>query len=306
MYRTLKAASLTVLIACAATACAPSADKPIVEPALGAASMDVSVLDTVIGDELVLATVGGSRIGEDDLTVNMIRTLGDSYSQLHQTDIKDTMLQSMIASRAIAIEAMSTMDEDELASLEKRVAQFREELLVKNYLLDHAEADGITSENISTYYKDHPEEFAGQVERLYEIVTVSQADYKRDRSASLQAVSEAKTHDDWRALSRASLRSDSGITVSHSKRTLVGDEAVSEIDSAVLNLQQGQISKVIVADGAPYLVRLLTVTQKEPIPLEQARADIKRKLVPSSIRKSVKAISEEVLKDTTVVITALD
>lgn len=38
-------------------------------------------LDKVQVDERVLATVNGSRIGEQDLTINLIRTLGDAYPQ---------------------------------------------------------------------------------------------------------------------------------------------------------------------------------------------------------------------------------
>ena len=278
-------------------------------PSLGAATAALNTLDSgrlefVQPDEQVLATVNGSRIGEEDLAINMARTLGDSYAQLMDSDVENKVLESMIASRAIALRSLDEMEDFDKVSLEKRVMQFREELLVKAYLLDHAEPDVVSQENIRTYYENNPEEFAGQKERLYEIVTVSRADYQRNSQAALQAVSLAKTYDDWQQLARDSLADDSLVTVAHSFQTQVGKNAKSAIDKVVIEMSEGEMSKVLIDNGAPYLIRLREVTQTQPIPIEQARADIKRKLLPASIRKSVKSVSNTVLETTDVVLTS--
>ena len=271
------------------------ADRP---PGLGAALPAPTALDRVTDGEPVLATVGGSRIGETDLAMAMARTLGDAYGQLADGNVEATMLESMIASRAIALEAFAEMDADERAAIDKRVGAFREELLVKRYLVDHAEPHTVTAEAVADYYEDHPEEFEGTLERLYEIVTVAPEAYERDAREAIALVSRAKTRDDWRAL--ATETADEPVAVGHSYRTLVGDAPVGPIEEAVVALEAGETSRLVVSGGAPYLVRLLEVTRGDPVPLEQARADIRRKLLPRRVRDAVRTLSDAVLERTEV------
>lgn len=279
-------------------------EEPDSEPVV----QESSLLDLVQPDETVLATVNGTRIGEQDLSVNMVRTLGDSYFQLVDSSVEDKILQSMIASRAIAAEALSLMDDDEKIALEKRVALFREELLVKDYLLNNADPHTITSEKIEAYYTENPDEFQGHEERLYELVTVSTASYKQNAKVALDTLQLAKNHDDWRDLSAQLRREQHAIGLSHSYQTLQPENSEkstakpSALNSAVAQLQVGDMSRVIIQDGAPYLVRLLEVKKGEAIPLSQARATIKRKLLPASVRQSVREISDTVLAKSEVVV----
>lgn len=258
------------------------------------------VLDQVQVDETVLASVNGSRIGELDLTLNLLRTLGDSYNQMSDTGVEEQVLQSMIASRAIAIKSLESMSQDEKISLEKRVAQFREELLVKQYLLENAEPEAVTAEQIEAYYNDNPDQFSGKKEWLYELVTVDSAIYKKQTNAALQSLNRAKTHDDWRAL--ASNTEQQAISVSHSYQTFTGDVPQGAIQEAVVKLNESQMSRIIISDAAPYLVRLLEVSKQPPVPLTQARASIRKKLLPASIKTSVRAISESAVAQSNVVL----
>ena len=94
----------------------------------------------------MLATVNGSRIGELDLDINLVRTLGDAYPQFADTGAQEQVLQSMIASRAIAMKRLASLSTDEQVLLEKRVAQFREELLVKQYLVDNGNPQSVNAQ----------------------------------------------------------------------------------------------------------------------------------------------------------------
>lgn len=270
------------------------------EPEFSAALPLVDPLDRVAADEVVLATVGGSRIGASDLTLRLARTLGDDYGQLVDVNVEQTMLESMIASRALALEALGEMDEFERVSLEKRVAQFYEELLVKRYLVAHADGGNVTADQVTAYYKANPKEFAGNTTRVFEVVTVSPDTYRRDSVAAIAAVSRAKTHDDWSALAVQSAATSDGLRLGHGVKTLIGDQADGPIEAAVLELASGQKSRVIISDGAPYIVRLVEQREDEPESLASARADIRRKLLPRSVRDSVRALSEEVLARTVV------
>ena len=296
MIRSAPLVALSVALLLAACAERPT-------PARPPASV-VDRLDQVIDGEPVLAMVDGSRIGELDLTINLERTLGDAYAQLADAGVEEKVLESMIASRAIALRSLADMGEEDRAALEKRVAQFREELLVKQYLVDHADPHTVTTTQIEDYYAKNTEEFAGDVERLYEIVTVTPAAYERDPAQGIRVVSRGKTSDDWRALARESVDGPATERLAHSYRTLVGDEHEGAIEQAVLGLEVGRMSRLVFSGGAPYLVRLLEETRHDPIPLEQARAAIKRKLLPASVRRSVREISEQVLDDSDVVLSA--
>jgi len=193
------------------------------------------------------------------------------------------------------------MTVEERVSLEKRVARYREELLVKDYLLNNAEPNTITSEAIKNYYEENPEEFAGAEERLYEIVTVSPEIYKSDSKSALDTLQLAKTHDDWRLLTRDV--ADERVKLLHGYESVIStNDQTTSIEKAVSSLNAGQMSRVIIQDGAPYLVRLLEIKQGNPIPLSQARASIKRKLLPATVRESVRQVSDSVLANSEVVL----
>ena len=258
------------------------------------------VLDQVQDDETVLATVNGSRIGELDLSINLVRTLGDAYPQFADANTEEQVLQSMIASRAIAMKHLASLSPDEQVSLEKRVAQFREELLVKQYLLDNGKPQTVDAQQVAAYYDDNPEEFAGSEERLYERMTIDSARYANEPAAALQSLNRGKTHDDWRAL--AVETEHEPYPVVHSFQTLIGDTAQGAIEAAVLTLQERQVSRVVISDGAPYLARLVEITQQPAIPLIQAQADIRQRLLLSTVRDSVRTVSRDVVAESDVVL----
>lgn len=259
-------------------------------------------LGVLNGEEDLLATVNGSPIGRDDLAVYTSRTIGSSYAGLTDNKIEERILQSLVASRAIAQAQLKLMANDDINLLEKRVAQFREELLVKRYLLDNADPHSISDAEIKRYYEKNLAEFNGQQERRYELLTVPKLDYKKAPKAAMDLLSHAKTESEWAAyvLSDEATQ-NAGPKLQHNILNTIGSDNLSQVETAVTALAVGKMSRIILENGSPYIVRLLDIKQKPAKTLVQARAEISKRLLPASIKKSVKSISEQVLAESTVI-----
>ncbi|CAG0887846.1 unnamed protein product [Cyprideis torosa] len=266
---------------------------PPAEPAPAAPEVTMGWLDP---NEELLATVNGSVIGSDDLSVYMARTIGSDYRAVSDPQIEQRVLESLVASRAIALTELAQMPLEERLLLEKRVAQFREELLVKRYLLENAKPNTISNEDIKQYYDNNPQEFAGREERRYELLTISPQDYKKDSELAIDLISRGKTSHNWSELANqeaASSTQGSTVKLQHNTLTLTLDDkpSLSAIDKVVASLTIGEMSRVVFEAGAPYIVRLLDIKQEPAKSLEQARSEISKRLLPASIKKSVKAIN---------------
>ncbi len=251
-------------------------------------------LDTMRPGEVGLASVNGSVIGSEDLSVYIARTIGSDYSAFTDANLEKNVLQSFIASRAIAQKSLQNMSDDERVMLEKHVAQFREELLVKRYLLENVTPDAISNEDIRAYYEQNIGEFSGEEERLYEFLTVSPEQYKADPAAAMALIASAKTESDWAKLS-AEKNKTSGISLLRNTQSFTGDGSGSAIEKAVLGLAPMKLSKVVFENGAPYIAKLLKVEKTPAKSFDEARAEISRKLLPARIKEAVKKVSAEVL-----------
>lgn len=251
-------------------------------------------LDTVRPGELGLASVNGSVIGSEDLSVYIARTIGSDYSGFTDANLEKNVLQSFIASRAIAQKSLQSMSDDERVTLEKRVAQFREELLVKRYLLENVTPEAISNEDIRAYYDNNQDEFSGKKERLYEFLTVSPEQYTSDPAAAMALIASAKTESDWAKLTAKGNQSDSVILLRNTQ-SFVGGGSGSAIEKAVLGLAPTKLSKVVFENGSPYIAKLLRIEKLPAKSFEEARTEISRRLLPAHIKETVKKISAEVL-----------
>ena len=131
-------------------------------------------------------------------------------------------------------------------------------------------------------------------------MTIDSERYANEPSIALQSLNRAKTHDNWRAL--AAQTEQESHPVVHSFQTLIGDTAQGAIEAAVLTLQEGQLSRVVISDGAPYLARLVEVTQQPATPVIQAQADIRQRVLLATVRDSVRRVSKEVVAESDVVL----
>lgn len=251
-------------------------------------------LDTLQPGEVGLASVNGSIIGSEDLSVYMARTVGSDYAAMADANLEKNVLESLIASRAISQKSLESMSNDERLTMEKRVAQFREELLVKRYLLEHATPEAIGHEDIRVYYDSNAEEFAGKEERLYEFLTVSPQQYKSNPSAAMELISSAKTERNWAEFVVRANKA-AGISLVRNTQSFVGEGSGSSIEKSVIALTPNKMSKVIFENGAPYIAKLISVSTRPSKSFEESRAEISKRLLPARIKGSVKKLSSEIL-----------
>lgn len=243
----------------------------------------------------VLAYVDGTPITEAELEFAKVRIFGGVEGRALLAGADDKLLDSLVASRAIALRAEKELSAEEQAELANKVASYREELLVKHYLTSHVTAEPVTSDMVISYYDGHPEEFGGGVEKAFEYVTTVGDLSPEERHAWLRALGGLSTTADWQTW--VAEQHNPRLVFRQAKaRTDVLDEPLR---SLVERTQQGATSGV--HNGSQLtIIRVTGTTTINPRPLNEVRAEIRRKLAPVQLRKAVKTLSAEAVTGTTV------
>ena len=244
----------------------------------------------------VLAYVDGTPITEQELDFAKVRIFGGVDGRVALAGAEDKLLESLVASRALALRAESSLTAEEKRELDYKVAGYREELLVKHYLTSHVTASPVTSEMVSNYYNDHPEEFGGDTEKTFEYVTTVGDLASEDRHRWIRALGTLANEGDWQAWVAA--QQDPAIVFRQAKtRAGILDEPLR---SLVQGTAKGTTSGL--HNGSQLMiVRVTDAVTVAPRPLTEVSAEIRRKLAPVQLRKAVKALSEAAIKESKVV-----
>ncbi len=247
------------------------------------------------GDDVVRARVNGSAITQYDLD----ETLRSSFDELSITMLGDRgrrkVLESLVTARAIAQVMEKNLDEEGTAALKKKVAAYREQLLVNMHLAENAPADPVTRKMVEDYYRDHGDKFgAGNVRRHEMIVSEGPLSGEtRDRFLEeLAAVGEAP---DWPALVER-MRSE-GLPARHRVGRSDPNTLERRLQNLMRPLKPGQTSALTFIDGVVHVVRITEDAQIPPRPLSEVSAEIRKMLLPVQLKKAVKKASEEALKE---------
>ena len=122
------------------------------------------------GDETVVAKVNDTPITLYDVDATARRTLGEQIAGTLDGKGKRKVLESLVQARAVAHLVERELDASELAALEKRVAAFREELLVQAYLERHITPTPVSGDMVRAYYDRHKDQFGGKRVLRYEML----------------------------------------------------------------------------------------------------------------------------------------
>lgn len=266
---------------------------PLLTAAAALAACSHKAPKEVPGANQVLATVDGSPITQFDVDRTAVRLLGpQSLSDMSDTT-RHKVLESLVLSRAIAQSEAQQLDPAARYSVDKQVQDFREQLLVKRYLKDHANPKPVTEEMIVGYYDKHPEQFGGGIHKRYQMLLVTRNLSEMERHAVLKAYASAAKQGDWKRYASSLVRQK--LPVGEQQGVTSAPLPNKALDDVLDKLDAGKVSSITFVDGRPYLLRVMNTFTTKPRPLNDVRAQIRRELLPVRIKQALDEVSKQVL-----------
>ncbi|WP_180141247.1 peptidyl-prolyl cis-trans isomerase [Desulfoluna butyratoxydans] len=199
------------------------------------------------------------------------------------------VLESLVASRAIAMASEKELGAEALAELEKKVVVYREQLLVKSYLASHANPQPVTAEMVKAYYESNPERFGARTTVVYEMVSTEHALEGDGRNRVMEALGKIGNEDAWDE-SVAELR-EQRLPVFYKKGRVAKEMMNPRLFALISSTQEGQTSNLTFIEGVPYLIRVIKREHVPPRPLQEVSASIRKSLVPVQLKKDVKKVA---------------
>ncbi|HEY9198694.1 MAG TPA: peptidylprolyl isomerase [Gammaproteobacteria bacterium] len=240
------------------------------------------------GDKDVLVRVNGDVITAYDLDLAIANLLGPEQAAMLDAAGRRKVLESLVMSRLMAAAAETGLTADERAELDKKIAGYREQLLAKRYLMAHAEPGPVTDEMVKQHYEKHPELFGGGRERHYQLLSAT-PESVAGREAAMQVLNEARERKDWPEYARAMTRQGRQVQF----RDGVVDAGLLHPQLLALLNQTAseQVSAVTFIQGQAYVARISKEVEKQPRPLAEVSAEIRRMLIPVQMKKAVEQVS---------------
>lgn len=249
--------------------------------------------ESAISATPVLATVGASPITEAEVELAVTDNLGEQAALFLDEQGRRKVLESLVVSRAMAQQAEKTLDAEARALLDRRVAAYREQLLVKTYLRDTLTPEPVTNEMVESYYREHPDRFGALKRWEFELLESLPEQDDKTRDAVLATLARAKSEADWKALAQTA--NAEGERLSYRRSSAVQGSLAPDVDALLLATNEGAVSDVRLSEGRARRVRVLKLEQTPPKPLSEVSAEIRKALVPMQLKKAVKSASDTVL-----------
>lgn len=245
------------------------------------------------GDDKVLATVNGSAVSAYDLEQAVRTSLGPAAAGMLDEKGKRSVLESLVAARAIAQvqdKALTAMDR---AALDKQTAAYREQLLVKLYLAKNTDGEPVSQQMVEDYYRKHPEQFGAKTVKQYEAIASSSALSDADRDKLLAALKGADKQKNWSAWSEK--LKQKGLAVTYTAGNADPAILTADLRGQLETLKAGDPANLSFAEGRVRLVRVTAQKKIAPRPLNQVSAQIRKMLLPVQLKKAVKQAADQVL-----------
>jgi hypothetical protein len=250
--------------------------------------------DVPLEPSATLVTVDKTPITRAQLELTIERTLGESAPLYANEEVERKILESLVSSRAMALLAERELDASEREQLDLKAQAYREELLVRHYLEQHANPEPVTNEQVADYYGRHQDEFGGGVEKSFEIIASDQDLEPAQRTELITLLSGPQVQGkDWQK--RVADWRQAGKPLQYRQSRLKLELLEQPLRSLVEPTAAGSIAPLYV-DGQLLLVRV-TAEQKLPAkPLAEVSGQIREMLAPQALKQVVKSLSSEALK----------
>ncbi|WP_053982159.1 peptidyl-prolyl cis-trans isomerase [Marinagarivorans algicola] len=275
------------LILCAVLAACQSpvtpTSKDSAQPAPTNAIVDVSV------GAPVLARVNKQTITDAHLDFALSRLTAGSVVPINDV-LKSKVLESLISSRAMAILQAQTLTPAAQKQLALKVAAYREELLVKDYINAHSTPVPVTNAQVKAYYQNNLKDFGGDNIKSFEYIESAQVQDDNTVATLKEALNTLAYASDW-AKAAAALRAQ-GLPVTFKQAKMREQLMKAPFKSVVEATPAGQKTAVHVGDT----LWVLKVTRHQTMaakPLAQVSHQIRKALAPLQIKAAIKAVSDQ-------------
>lgn len=255
---------------------------------------------TINFDNTILATVNDTKISQADLNFAMLETLGSNNVSLLGAEGENKFLQSMVASKSMAILSFSSLTKSERHNLQNKIAAYKEQLLVKRYLKNTIVPEPVTTKMVEDYYLQHPEKFGA--ENIFDFSVIQIKNLTENMRALAVRLLNEKVDgiSDLNAISMKLKQSDINAELVFKRASKTQLKTGKEFQ-ILFNLKEGEVSKVYFIDFQPRLIKVEKITTLPPKPLHEVSLEIRKSLVPVQLKRSVKEASEKALEQTKII-----
>lgn len=221
---------------------------------------------------------------------HMATKLGLNQAKLmKQPGAKEKIRETLINSRAMALLADSSMDEKARQELDLAVTAYREELLVHRYLKEHVVPEPVGMELVEEYYRKHPEEFGGGMEKTFEMLRAPDGLEDAERNSLIRKISESSKAKNWKALA-----GNLGDKVTYRKASVRVEVLEEPLKSLLRSTSSGNVSPLSTAKGI-VVVRVISEKSLPSKPIDQVSSEIRKRLAPIKLKEAVKRAAEDAL-----------
>lgn len=275
---------------------------------------EISQADTVV------ASATGEGVPEFNVTQRemdlMVERMGGSAALLTGGQaFLEKIQESIVVSKVMSLKMANELSDDELAELDVKVRQYREELLVKQWVRQNITPEPPTVEEVQNYYDVNPEEFGYQKLKDIEVVTVTPPTDNQSQVRLMKALSNEVSPNSWenvvKSLSDKNIRyslkkyqlNESQTDLDHLEKARLEKarpDKMQEIHPKLLpiisKLAPNEVSSLVVIDGQWNLVFVKNIKEVPPKPLHEVSGVIRKKLAPKKFRDAVKSHTQQILK----------
>ncbi len=182
--------------------------------------------------------------------------------------------------------------------LDRKLKDYREELLVKQYIMETTPPDPVSKQMIKDYYKNNPEKFGGKKERQYEMISSKRKLKSYEQETLLRILKDADKKSNWIKWSKD--LNKKGYPIAYRTGKVSKSLLDPKIYKLMKTLEKGKTSDLIFINGLSYIVKIAEETQIPPLPFEEVSESIRKSLVPIQLKKSLQEASKKVMEDASV------
>lgn len=245
----------------------------------------------------VLARVNGEDITEADVAGMIDRTFSVAEQLSINADVERKVLESLVAARAMRQSVERDMTAREKFELEQKVKAYKEELYIKEYMNRHVSPEPVTTAMVKEYYESHPERFGGGVLKTFEMLKPKSALNEEQRDRLLASAAKINASEDWASLA---MTLNNEIELAYLSTRATPEILTDELARVLSSLKAGETSGFVLENQAPVIYRVTKEETIPPKPLAEVSGEIRKMLAPLNLKKAVKRVTDEVVKQSNV------